>query len=92
MQAKRLLKMNLEQYAVHCTTNNNILVYFMRVTPAQFIFRCLECQQSTRPFRRLGYDTIRYDTRSYFNVHSKADVSQLNLPHGIKLKSGKEKN
>ena len=23
-----------------------------------------------------------YDTRCYFNVHSKADVSQLNLPHG----------
>ena len=29
-----------------------------------------------------GYDTIRYDTRSYFNVRSKADVSRLDLPHG----------
>ena len=28
------------------------------------------------------YDTIRYDTRCYFNVCSKADISQLNLPHG----------
>ena len=28
------------------------------------------------------YDTIRYDTRYYFNVRSKADISQLNLPHG----------
>jgi len=28
------------------------------------------------------YHTIRYDTRSYFNVRSKADISQLNLPHG----------
>jgi len=27
--------------------------------------------------------TIRYDTRCYFNVRSKANVSQLNLPHGI---------
>ena len=27
--------------------------------------------------------TIRYDTRCYFNVRSKADMSQLNLPHGI---------
>jgi len=27
------------------------------------------------------YDTIRYDTRCYFNVRSKADISQLNLPH-----------
>ena len=25
---------------------------------------------------------IRYDTRCYFNVRSKADTSQLNLPHG----------
>jgi len=27
-------------------------------------------------------DTIRYDTRCYFNVRSKADISQLNLPRG----------
>ena len=27
-------------------------------------------------------DTIRYDTRCYFNVRSKTDISQLNLPHG----------
>ena len=26
--------------------------------------------------------TIRYDTRCYFNVRSKASMSQLNLPHG----------
>ena len=32
-------------------------------------------------FTRL-YDTIRYETRCYFNVRSKADVSQLNLEHG----------
>jgi len=25
---------------------------------------------------------IRYDTRCYFNVRSKADMSRLNLPHG----------
>ena len=45
-----MMMMNLEHYAVHCTTNNNILVYFILVTQAQFIFRCLEFQQSTRPF------------------------------------------
>jgi len=28
------------------------------------------------------YDTIRYDTRCYFNVRSKADMNRLNLPHG----------
>ena len=26
--------------------------------------------------------TMRHDTRFYFNVRSKADISQLNLPHG----------
>ena len=25
--------------------------------------------------------TIRYDTRCYFSMHSKADMNQLNLPH-----------
>ena len=25
---------------------------------------------------------LRYDTRCYFNVRSKADISRLNLPHG----------
>jgi len=25
---------------------------------------------------------LRYDTRCYFNLRSKADISQLNLPHG----------
>jgi len=28
--------------------------------------------------------TIRYDSRCCFNVRSKADISQLNLPHGTK--------
>jgi len=28
-----------------------------------------------------GGHTILYDTRCYFNVRSKADISQLNLPH-----------
>ena len=31
---------------------------------------------------QVRYDTIRYDTKCYFNVRSKADMSQLNLPHG----------
>ena len=28
-----------------------------------------------------NFATARYDTRCYFNVRSKADISQLNLPH-----------
>jgi len=30
---------------------------------------------------RLDQQQIRYDTRCYFNVRSKADISRLNLPH-----------
>ena len=30
------------------------------------------------------FSATRYDTRCYFNVRSKADMSQLNLPHGTK--------
>ena len=32
-----------------------------------------------------NYPTVRYDTRCYFNVRSKADVSQLNLPHARQI-------
>ena len=34
------------------------------------------------PFVFAAVLTIRYDTRCYFNVRSKANMSQLNLPHG----------
>jgi len=42
------------------------------------------CLRDTETYEYLSvrYDTIRYDTRCYFNVRSKADMSQLNLPHG----------
>ena len=30
----------------------------------------------------IRYGTTRYNTRCYFNVRSKADMSQLNLPQG----------
>jgi len=31
---------------------------------------------------RTGENCDIYDTRCYFNERSKADISQLNLPHG----------
>jgi len=38
---------------------------------------------NTDCFRRLLKKyLLRYDTKCYFNVRSKADMSQLNLPHG----------
>jgi len=39
-----------------------------------------------------GRGCVRYDTRCYFNLRSKADLSQFNLPHGTNLKSEKRKN
>ena len=39
----------------------------------------------------LLYTLIRYDTRCYFNVRSKADMSQLNLPHENTTKSAKNR-
>ena len=35
-----------------------------------------------RKDKKAGRGTIRYDTRCYINVRSKANISQLNLPHG----------
>ena len=39
-------------------------------------------RQSTEGHGPVYTRIIRYDTRSYFNVRSKADMSQLYLPHG----------
>ena len=55
------------RYVTAFTTNREIL-------PKGYCFK--------RSFSSSAYDTIRYDTRCYFNVRSKADISQLNLPHG----------
>jgi len=50
---------------------------------------CLQCMGLPDLTRNYWGNTIRYDTRCYFNV--KADISQLNLLHGTQqLKSGKK--
>jgi len=36
-------------------------------------------QRRAKTVREIRYDTIRYDTRCYFDVRSKADRSQFNL-------------
>ena len=41
----------------------------------------IEWKEEERRIKSIN-DTIRYDTVWYFNVCSKADISQLNLPHG----------
>jgi len=37
---------------------------------------------ANRRYCALAQPTMRYDARCYFNVRSKADMSQLNLSHG----------
>ena len=52
-------------------------------TNASYRIPCTSRRLSTRSHNvgKVG-GTIRYDTRCYFNVRTKADISQLNLPHG----------
>jgi len=38
-----------------------------------------------------NFSSLRYDSRSYFNVRSKADTSHLNLPRGTKKEKSKKK-
>ena len=62
--------------------NKNIVrtsdMYFRPALCFIFVYNCCLTVRS----KRICYVTIRYDTRWYFNVLSKADISQLNLPHG----------
>jgi len=57
------------------------------------ILFCKNVKQVKTAFNSDNYRVVRhtifwntvytgYDTRCYFNVRSKADTSQLNLPHG----------
>jgi len=55
-----------------------LLVYIVRFPTYPFFFTFFLVISSLEN----RYDTIRYDTRCYFNVRSKADISQLNLLHG----------
>jgi len=56
-----------------------ILIFFTRVY-YKIILRLSTCNsdlQLTRFFLGTSYDTIRYETRCYFHLQSKADMSKL---------------
>ena len=53
--------------------------------------RCPKTSQLEGTKYTWSHDTIRYDTRCYINVRSKANMSQLNLPHGHDLYSWRER-
>ena len=55
-----------------CPTNK---LYYERKRKTQRV-------QNSLRWRAHTLYQVLYDTRCYFNVRSKADISQLNLPHG----------
>ena len=68
----------------------SVNVLLIRMCPRQvekiwlcppFLFRWVFCTLRSG-LHVISVSPIRYDTRCYFNVRSKADISQLNLPHG----------
>jgi len=65
----------------------HVSLALMSTEPVGCWLRLLSLSASLYALKRLSVGsfsvfTIRYDTRCYFNVRSKADISQLNLPHG----------
>jgi len=53
----------------------DIVIFFLPIVQIRSI-----CDKHNTRTHTIRYDTIRYDqTRCYFNVRSKADISQLNL-------------
>ena len=63
-----------EQVAAVLTAKGRIAADTYRITSAHAVYSL---------YFAMGRKTIRYDTRCYINVRSKASMSQLNLPHGI---------
>jgi len=67
------------------------MMLVMQVLQARQHYQSILCYQLNMPYTGQRFSsifflilgqTIRYDTRCYFNVRAKADISQLNLPHG----------
>jgi len=52
------------------------------VTPAAGTPSARALTLSVCTARSISYESIRYDTICYFSVRSKADISQIDLPHG----------
>ena len=78
----------------HYTTTSTIL----RLRIGARLTRYRNCKFHNGLVPAHFYPCIRYDTRCYFNVRSRADMSQLNLPHVTnnlkveKRKTKKKKN
>jgi len=90
--AKFVVDGNAFQTFITPSTKNFCLMLAVHLGLKKFILfkpRCICISVAGYfPFTHVGdpgyhtIDTIRYNTRCYFNVRSKADMSQLNLPQG----------
>ena len=67
-----------KQYTTLSTTKRNKLST-MRMRTIQFVLATSDVSISKLRYQYQGM--LRYDTRGDFKVRSKADMSQLNLPH-----------
>jgi len=70
-------------FPLHCFSLQ--LLFFIVVNKISIYLSIYEqhtCLYTPQPQRFTALWLIRYDTRCYFNVRSKANMSQLNLPHG----------
>jgi len=77
--ARAMWPWNLRRLAQNhrITVSENVSEWCVKTTHAGTVFTATDVpEQWPVPL------TIRYDTRCYFNVRSKADISQHNLPHG----------
>jgi len=59
-----------------------MMMVMMFSVHCNYVFRFRDIATISFFLSIISYDTIRYDTRCYFNVRSKADIGRLNLPHG----------
>ena len=67
-------------YIVYSRNVSTVFCHFIVLwTLPSVLWRCwLGGRKGIRPVK----NRVQYDTRCYFNVRSKAEISQLNLPHG----------
>jgi len=72
-QLLRDAETHARRLSVACRDDKRVR-FSLPTPPANSLSRDLSVTEKPR--------AIRYDTICYFNVRSKADMSQLNLPHG----------
>ena len=92
MHKRQLHALEAEFYSISCLKGVHTTRVVIQLIESNDTFTLRVCALCKRRhcFQWVRLQRIRYDTRCYFNVRSKANTSQLNLPHGNRqLKSVK---